>query len=396
MHDGTPEPVGVRIARARKLRGLTQHGLAQRASYSRSLIAQVEAGHRVATPAFVSAIASALNMTPADVYGQPFHMPGPADQIHYAVPELRRILAYVGVGPDLQGAPRSLADLDSQVIHMRRLLLRARFSKAAEGLPAVLEELTFWAYETDEPSAWAALHRAHAIAVSLTRRLGYGGDSLAWMDRAAESARRSQNPHLPLVATAPRALLLAEMSQYKPGLKLLREARRDVHEDLPDHGEVVGYLALRAAVVAARAGKKHSSEAWEYFGQAEEVIASGRLGKPVHGTQFGAANVAIHGAAVAVELGDLDEAARRDRAIDKQLLADLVPERRAHHEIDMARMHVELGDYDRATARITSAEKVAPQMTRFHPSARTVVTHLVDVRRTIPEPLRGLQIRMGV
>ena len=46
--------------------------------------------------------------------------------------------------------------------------------------------------------------------------------------------------------------------------------------------------------------------------------------------------------------------------------------------------------------RILRAEQTAPQMTRFHPSARTVVTHLTDVHRTIPEPLCGLRTRMGV
>jgi hypothetical protein len=64
------------------------------------------------------------------------------------------------------------------------------------------------------------------------------------------------------------------------------------------------------------------------------------------------------------------------------VLKGLVPQRRAHHEIDMARMHVETGDYERATARVLGAERTAPQMTRFHPSARAVVGHLVDVRRT--------------
>ena len=44
------DAVGRRIARARKLRGLTQTGLAGRAHVSKSLIAQVESGHKPATP----------------------------------------------------------------------------------------------------------------------------------------------------------------------------------------------------------------------------------------------------------------------------------------------------------------------------------------------------------
>jgi hypothetical protein len=105
--------------------------------------------------------------------------------------------------------------------------------------------------------------------------------------------------------------------------------------------------------------------------------------------------VAIHGAAVAVELGELDEASRRDREMDARLLASSPPERRAHHFIDMSRVHVETGSYDKALDRLVEAERIAPQMTYFHPSARTVVAHLADVRRTLPEPLRRLQMHMS-
>ncbi|GAB3654724.1 hypothetical protein GCM10027589_13610 [Actinocorallia lasiicapitis] len=388
------ESVGVRVARCRKRRGLTQQGLAQRTAYSRSHIAQVEKGHKVATPAFVAAVAAALRVDPAEVYGQPFHLAGREDRVHAAIPELRRVLAYVEVGPELEGPPRALTALEAEVAALRKLLLQARLSQLGGRLPALLEELTFWAYESDEPQVWAVMNRAHALAVSVTRRLGYGGDSLAWMARASESARRSQNPHLSIMAAAPHALLLMGMSQYKPALTLLDQAAGGVHDDLPDAGEVAGYLALRSAIVAGRAGR--ASQAWSYFGTAGEIVASGRVGKSVHSVQFTSANVAIHGAAVAVELGDLDEASRRDREIGEEVLKGLVAERRAHHEIDMARMHVETGDYERATARVLGAERTAPQMTRFHPSARAVVGHLVDVRRTLPEPLRGLQTRMGV
>src|SRR5262249_33528699 len=155
--------------------------------------------------------------------------------------------------------------------------------------------------------------------------------------------------------------------------------------DRDDAAEVAGYLNLRSAIVAARSIDTH--QAWAYYGRAAELLKAGRAATDVHGVQFNAANIAIHGAAVAVELGELDEAARRDREIGDRTLAGVVPERRAHHQIDMARVLVETGDYERALERIVSAEQAAPQMTYFHPSARSVVAHLVDVRRTLPEPL---------
>lgn len=386
--------IGERIARVRKQRGLSQHGLASRIGYSRSHIAQVETGRKVATPAFVASAAAGLSVDISELYGQPYQHDERDGHVHAAVSDLRRLLAYVGVGPELDGPPRSLGELSAEVDTGRALLLDARITKLVAVLPALLEELTYWAYETDAPDAWAVLNRAQALAVSLTRRLGYSGDSLAWMERTADSAQRSQDPHLPLLATAPRALLLMGLSQYRPALALLDRALAQVQDDRGDAGEVAGYLSLRAAIVAARAGQ--ATRAWDHYERARELHVSGRVGRERHAVQFTAENVAIHGAAVAVELGDLEEASRRDREIGDDVLDRLVPERQAHHLVDMARLHLETGDYPRATQRVLGAERIAPQMTRYHPTARSVVEHLVDVRRELPEPLRGIASRMRV
>jgi transcriptional regulator with XRE-family HTH domain len=63
--------IGQRIAHARKLRGLTQTELAARVPCSKSLIAQVERGHKPATPALITAAAKALNVDVTELTGQP-------------------------------------------------------------------------------------------------------------------------------------------------------------------------------------------------------------------------------------------------------------------------------------------------------------------------------------
>ncbi|MGI5165283.1 helix-turn-helix domain-containing protein [Spirillospora sp. CA-253888] len=392
--DAIQERVGVRVARARKRRGLTQNGLAQRARYSRSHIAQIETGAKVATPAFVAAVAAALGVDPAEIYGQPYRAHGHDDEVHVSITEFRRVLACMDAGPELAGSPRSLDELAAEVATARHLLHKAQLTRLGTRLPSVLEELTYWAYESDSPRAWALLSRALYSAVGLARRLGYGGDALALLERSAEVTRRAEDPHLPALMTLARALLLLGMNAPAPALTLLDRAAGQIDPDRPDSGEVAGALDLRSAIVASRAGD--ASRGWDYLGRAAERIKAGKGGTDVHGLQFTAANVAIHGAAVAVELGDLDEAARRDHAIGERTLNALPPERRAHHEIDMSRVHVETGAYDKALERLESADRTAPQMTQFHPSARSVVAHLVDVRRSLPEPLRRLQRRVAV
>ncbi|NUS56560.1 MAG: helix-turn-helix transcriptional regulator [Streptomycetaceae bacterium] len=396
MTQDTSDTVGARIARARKRRGLTQIGLAQRSTYSRSHIAQVEVGRKVPTPAFVAAIAPVLGLDPSEIYGQPYRLPGHDDVVHDVIPELRRALVYVDVGPDLEGQPRDLDVLAAEVATMRQLMVKAKLTKIGARLPAVIEELAYWAHDTDDPRAWALLGRALRDGVSLARRLGYSGDALALVDRATMAARRAEDPHLHPVITLAHALVLMGQNQHRPALLLLDRAAASVEPDRPDAGEVAGAVELRSAIIAARAARGSSdATAWDYFGKAADRVREGVTGAPVHGLEFTPANVAIHGAAVAVELGDLDEAARRDQRIGDQTLSALPPERRAHHEIDMSRVMTEVGDLARAEKRIALADSIAPQMVTFHPTARTVVSHLVDARRTLPEPLRRIHARMS-
>ncbi|MFI6522393.1 helix-turn-helix domain-containing protein [Spirillospora sp. NPDC050679] len=394
--EAAPERVGVRVARARKRRGLTQHGLAQKARYSRSHIAQVEAGLKMATPSFVAAIAAALGVDPAEIYGQPFRGRTPkADAVHAAIPDIRRTLVFVEVPPDPDGPPRPVAELRAELAALRELQAASRHRQVGTRLPSVLEELTWHAHGSGAPQVWADLFRAHETAADLCRKLGYHDLANGCLNAARESAARSEDPHLPLLVALRRSLLLAALAQWRPALALLDRAAGAVDDTRPDAAEIRGTAHLRAAVVAARAGD--GATAWEHHGAAAELRRASDEPGDVHGvtTGFVPANVAVHGAAVAVELGDMDEALRRDAGLGARSLAGLVPERRAHHEIDMARAHVETGDHDRALARLVSAQDTAPQMTCYHPSARALVTHLVDVRRTLPEPLRRLHVLMS-
>ncbi|WP_067449656.1 helix-turn-helix domain-containing protein [Actinomadura macra] len=391
----TPDGIGVRVARVRKRRGLTQHGLAQRSRYSRSHIAQVEAGHKVATPGFVASVAAALAVDSAEIYGQPYRShTRDHDQVHGSISDLRRAMAYVDVGPELDTPPRALNQISAAVANALALRRQARHLQLAARLPGIVEELTWHVYEVGSPRAWTMLNQAHNLAASLTRRLGYNDLSGQIMERATVSAAHSEDPHLPLMIAHRRSLLMMGVAAYGPAVRLLDKSIRKVDRSRPDAIEVLGALNLRAAVVSARGGK--SADAWDYYGQATEVSrAAGGPTLDEHGTDYNPGNLAIHGAAIALELGDLDEAARRDEEISEAALLGLAAERRAHHQIDMARVRVELGDYNRALSRLLTAEQTAPQMTRYHPSARTIVDHLMDVRRTVPESLRQLHNRMS-
>src|SRR5690606_23953916 len=138
---GDPETIGRRIARLRKRAGLTQQGLADLAHISRSLIQQVETGKQNATPSLVAAVAAALHVDPAELYGQPYRgETAHQDRVHAAIPEIRKALAYMDVPPDLDVPLRPLDVLAAEVATLRKLSLAARHVQVGAILPGVLAE----------------------------------------------------------------------------------------------------------------------------------------------------------------------------------------------------------------------------------------------------------------
>ncbi|MFC7331360.1 helix-turn-helix domain-containing protein [Marinactinospora rubrisoli] len=397
MPNEDPATTGQRIARARKLRGVTQLGLAARCRYSRSQIAKVESGARIATPGFVAQVAAALGVTTAELYGQPY---AGQEAVHAHVTAIREVLAYVDVPPELDAAPRPLEELARESAVVARHLQQAQHTKAGALLPALLEELAVHVAEAGEPRAWQVLHRAQVLTLRLTRKLGHADLADYIAERARVSAAAAADPHLEAMLTQRRTLMMMDRAQWRPALASLEHALRRVDEHRPDAAEVLGAIRLRQAVIAARAGR--ATDAWDHFAQAQEIdvrageraAAGQRVLRDAHGTTFTSGNIGVHGAAVAVELRDYDEVVKREPA--PQLLADLIPERRAHHSIDMARALVEARLPADALRHITTAESLAPEMVRYHPTARTVVEHLVDMHNALPAPLRRLQRRMRV
>lgn len=393
----TPDPdegIGRRIARKRRARGLTQQGLADRSFVSRSLIQQVETGKKPATPSLVAAVATALHVEPAEIYGQPYRgTTSNTDRAHDSIIDIRHALSCTDIPPDIDVPPRSLDDLAREVATIVKQVQDAQFTRVAARLPAIITELSAHAHETDSPRAWRVMNRAIAAAVSLTRRLGYNDLASVGIEHAARAAARSDDANLPLLADLSRSLLLMMMGAWAPGLRLVRRAADQVVMDTPESQVVAGSLQLRAAILAARAG--NTSDAWDHHGAAAEIANRLPARTPDHyGLQFNRPNVDVHSAAVAVELTDYDQAIRLDEGI--VLPGTLAAERRAHHDIDVGRALVWTGQWDQALRRLLRAEKVAPQMTRHHPMARESVGRLLDHHRSLPEPLRSLQDHMGL
>jgi transcriptional regulator with XRE-family HTH domain len=395
MVEGTT--IGQRVARQRKLRGLTQTQLAVAMPCSKSLVAQVERGHKPATQSFITAAANALNVDITDLTGQPYRgRTARSDRIHAAIPEIRHALAYWDVTPEVDVTPRLLDVLADDVAQAGVLRMEASYVQLGAMLPALIKELTFHVHNLDGPDrerAFRLLAEVYTAVDSMAYKLGYMDLFTLAVERMAWAAARADDRLLRPVAAMRRSSVFLATGGWDGGMALLARAGSELNDDRDDATlSVRGTMHLRSAILAARANRAGS--AWDSIGAAADV--SGQLGHDTkdYGLLFGPTNVAIHGVAVAIELGDADEAIRR--GADLELPADLPRERSSHHFIDMSRAWLWQGHPVKALAAVATAERLAPQRTRYHPMARQTVTQLMDQRRRLPEPLHALATRMGI
>lgn len=379
--------IGARVARLRKARGLTQIGLARRANVSHSLLSKVEAGHVPASPVFIGAVARALRADVTDMTGQPYLVPDwPSDRVQATIGEVRRAVSFPDLMPELDAPPRPVEDLETEVGRLVALQGSARHVELGERLPGVLDELTVHAHDGGGSKAFLLLNRSYAIASSLARRMGYNDLGMLAIERAGMAAQRAQDPNLPALVALSRALMLLTHGSYRPGLAVAEAALGTAEAP-----EVDGALHLRCAVSAARAGD--AAAAWEHWEIARDLAPAAGSADP-YALAFSAPNVDVHAVAVAVELGDYDEAVRRGAGL--VLPPTLLPERHAHHGIDLARAYAATGHWRRALNRLLDAERIAPLMVRYHPSSRDTVASLLSSARVPPESLTAFARRMGL
>jgi transcriptional regulator with XRE-family HTH domain len=397
---GGEDAIGRRIAHARKLRGLTQTGLAGRAHVSKSLIAQVESGHKPATPSLVAAVSSALNVDVTDLTGQPYRgTDNRSDRIHAAIPQIRQALVYWDIPPVLDVPPRPLDDLEGETAQANHLRSQASYVELGTMLPALMKELTVHAHQArgfERVRAFRLLADAYTAVDSMTYKLGYMDLFALAVERMSWAASQADDPLLGSVSAIRRSSAFLATGAWDGGIRLLDRARREVEDDRADNKpaalSVLGTIHLRTAIMAARGGR--ASPAWDSISRAREVSA--RIGRDTrnYGLLFGPSNVAIHEVAVAVELGDADEAVRRGAHL--ALPGDLPRERSSHHYIDLSRAWLWQHDHAKALSCVLRAEHLAPQRTRYHPMARETIIRLLDIQRRMPEPLRGIAARMGL
>lgn len=193
--DRVGERIGQRIASARKARGLTQFQLAQRIPCSKSLVAQVERGHKPATPSFTAGAARALGVRLERLTGQPYEDPR-RGTVHATVPDIQTAMLSWDL-PDEELPMRPVDELAADVARASALGRKARYTTLGAMLPPLLDELSTACHVAEgalRARLFGLLAEAYAGVTAISYALGLFDLRSQAMDRVQWAARASGDP----------------------------------------------------------------------------------------------------------------------------------------------------------------------------------------------------------
>lgn len=391
------DTIGARIAAERKLRGLTQHQLANRAHLSLSLLRKVEQGSRPASPALIATVGKVLGLEQGRLTGQPYYSGDQRDDsLHDLIPELRRELTMYGLPPDDDPeSPLTIEDLAVRVDYCSQLLYAVDYARAGALLPGLLGDLRSASGTitgTDRAQIMDMLRETYDNAKRVAYDLGYPDLGLLAVSNEERAAAETGDPLAVAVTSAVRAWTLTGAGAFDPAYRLLVATADTMRPQTSRQWVVWGWLHLQAALSTARAADP--DRAWEHYAAAERAALEVGTDRDDFRLSFGPTNVAIWGVGLAVEMYDGPGAVARSERVS---LPEGLPRARAgHHYMDLARGYFYNGDNRGALDALLTARRITPQQVRYNPMARETVYALANAERRSTESLRGLAVWMGV
>jgi transcriptional regulator with XRE-family HTH domain len=404
-------PIGRRVAYWRTRRKMSQQVFADRLGKSKSWVDKVERGvRRLDKFSVVYEIADVLQLDVQLLLGKdPQRRPDSincidqveVEEIRAALERYDQISAYFHAPPE----PPALPEMRKAVGHAWLTYQHAKYGVLARALPKLLRDAqaadTALAGNASSPDAAHLLGEVYQIASSTLRKLGEC--ELAWLaaDRSIAVAQRADDPLLAGTATYRVALALLSMGRARPALEVnVNIANRLATGDgdgasEPERQSVYGALLLQASMAAARIGDMATVR--DLLAGAEEAARIIGSDQNHYWTSFGPTNVQLHRVATAVEMGEGRLAIDVHESMDIEAFGALMPERRAHHYLDVARGYALVGDVSKASEMLLEGDRLAPSEIRCRPLAREVLSDILRrTRGAPPPPVAELAEHMGV
>jgi transcriptional regulator with XRE-family HTH domain len=404
-------PIGRRVAYWRARRRLSQQVFADRLGKSKSWVDKVERGvRRLDKFSVVYDIADVLQIDAQLLLGrEPERRPGGVtciDQVEVA--DIRSALErYDQISTFFQTppAPPSIDELRKAVQHAWLSYQHARYGAVVRIIPKLLRDAQAvdTAHSTVEGSGLEAAHllgQVYQIASSILRKLGEL--DLAWLaaDRSIAVAARAGDQMLAGVASYRVGSALLALGRARPALEVNvnianRLAPGDARPTTPQLVSVYGMLLLQGAMAAARIGD--SATVRDLLNGADAAARALGGNHNYYWTSFGPTNVDLHRAAAMVELGEGGLAVQTHEHLDMASFAAMLPERRAHHYVDLARGLAQVGDFERASEMLLEGDRLAPSEIRCRPVAHEVLSDVLRRTKGTPSaPVAELAENMGV
>jgi transcriptional regulator with XRE-family HTH domain len=389
---------------------MSQQVFADRLGKSKSWVDKVERGvRRLDKFSVVYEIADVLQVDVQLLLGkEPERRPGSVNCIDQVeVEEIRSALErYDQISAFFYAPPEQppLDEMRKAVGHAWLTYQHAKYGVLARTLPKLLRDAQ--AADTAHANGEVGLDAAHLlgqvyqIASSALRKLGE--HELSWLaaDRSIAVSQRAGDQLLAGIASYRVGSALLALGRARPALEVNvnianRLAPTCTESATPERLSVYGMLLLNGAMAAARIGD--SATVRDLIKGAYDAARS--LGGDFnhYWTCFGPTNVELHRAAAAVELGEGRLAVETHEQLDLGGFTALLPERRAHHFIDLARGLAQVGDVDRASEMLLEGDRLAPSEIRCRPIAHEVLSDVLRRTRGTPSaPVAELAENMGV
>ncbi|MEV0124209.1 helix-turn-helix domain-containing protein [Streptomyces sp. NPDC050703] len=399
------EEIGNRARRARLRLGMPQADLAAALGKSQGWVSKMERGLiELDRVGLLNQVAAELHIHPNDLIGRPYNSSPDENQWQVAALSILRELRRYDLTPVFDGTPRPSVQLWQETTRLHRLRDAAANVSIMQVLPDLFREARALAevstgHEREE--AFAIYAVCCKFAHTSAHALGHPELIAMACERAAWSARLSGDPVMPAVADWMRVWDMWATADWTDAIALSDRAIHSVQQGY-ERGEPLavrawGSLQLRAAVSAARG--RRAAEAEDRIRHAKD--AAKRLpeyvGPPVydrHSLTFSSGNVHIHAISVALEMGKQGKALSINRRTSPGLIESLPNSRQGHHHMDLARAWLWDGNRDKALKELETAERIAPQLIRNHPIARSTLRSIVYAERaTTREKLRRMSDR---
>ncbi|MFD5445978.1 helix-turn-helix domain-containing protein [Streptomyces tendae] len=383
MHALPEDHIGVRMARLRRERHLTQKAVSDLAGIPYSTYTKTEQGVIAATPHVIAAFARGLRLEVSTVVGQPYADELRADELDVLIRPIREALDVYDLGPDPDIRPRQLQELKDDAEALLVSVRAGEIKKAASNVAGLIEECTTAAHALNSTEGWLTLASFYRTAYDVAAKLGFSDLAQLALARMDWAAQRGSDA------------VLGGMYQYLRALTYLREGKFEIGQRLITRGldtlqqadgsrelEVVtGQLHLGGAVMAGRA--HNESRALSHLEAAEQVAAETGEAIKVHYLTFGPTNVQVHRVSVLAELDQYGEAVEATSGVN--IPQDWPRSRISHHFAEVARAQMWTGKLEASFESLRKARKAAPQQAKYHPTVRETYAGLEAAHRRLPE-----------